>query len=320
MKKNKNIIKKRHIKKLRNKQRNYSLLDKISYDNFLMNNFNISSLTKSGIKFILIIFLLIIFFTDYNFESNYEIPEVNYGLSLEQKMKDYAFKKFAVVRRTECWNCGFFSFYLVHLGCINHFLNKGYIPIIDLQSFKNIYNKRNKSVYNPWEIFFKQPYNYTLGEVNNYAKNIHRRQCTQTFYRPNNFKLYNSNSSLHFWHKIAKNCMPVKEEIINEANDIMKNFFGNSKNILGVMIRGTDYTALKPRGHAVQPTVEQVITDVKIFDKEYKYDYIFFATEDEAIRNKFICKKLCFEYSYSLKMFGYYNFQNFRKCRCIYNE
>ena len=75
---------------------------------------------------------------------------------------------------------------------------------------------------------------------------------------------------------------------MNEANDIMKKFFGNSKNILGVKMRGTDYTNLKPRGHSVQPTVEQVITDVKIFDKEYKYDYIFFATEDETIRDKFI--------------------------------
>ena len=322
MKKSKNIIKKRHFKKLRTTQNNYSLFDKIYSENFIMNNYNISLIRKNVIKLILIILLLIIFFTNKNFENNYEIPESNYGLSLEQKMKDYAFKKFAVLRRTECWNCGLFSFYIVHLGCINHFLKKGYIPIIDLQSFKNIYNKRNKSIYNPWEIFFEQPYNYTLGEVNKYGKNIHRRQCTQTFYRPKDFKIYYDNSSLHFWHKIAKNFMPVKKEIMNEVNDIMKKFFGNSKNILGVMIRGTDYTTLRPKGHSVQPTVEQVIADVKIFDREYKYDYIFFATEDEAIRNKFIPEfidKVKFIYSKDFKNVTNYNERVNKKLSSVKN-
>ena len=82
--------------------------------------------------------------------------------------------------------------------------------------------------------------------------------------------------------------MPVKNDILNEVKSIIQNFFGNSKNILGVMIRGTNYVALRPKGHSIQPTVEQVITDVKIYDKKYKYDFIFFATEDGEIRNKFI--------------------------------
>ena len=82
--------------------------------------------------------------------------------------------------------------------------------------------------------------------------------------------------------------MPVKNDIMNEANSIMKKFFGYSRNILGVMIKGTNYVALRPKGHSKQPTVEQVISDVKIYDKQYKYNFIFFATEDETIRNKFI--------------------------------
>ena len=75
---------------------------------------------------------------------------------------------------------------------------------------------------------------------------------------------------------------------MDEANLIMKKFFGNSKNILGVKLRGTNYVSDRPRGHSIQPTVEQVISDVKIFDEKYKYDFIFFTTEDDIIRNKFI--------------------------------
>ena len=42
--------------------------------------------------------------------------------------------------------CGLFSFYIVHLGCINKYLTEGYIPIVDLKSFNNIYNKINIAI------------------------------------------------------------------------------------------------------------------------------------------------------------------------------
>ena len=64
----------------------------------------------------------------------------------------------------------------------------------------------------------------------------------------------------------------------------MKNLFNNSKNILGVKIRGTDYLSVKPKNHSKQPKVEQVILDVKHMDEQYNYDFIFFATEDELIK------------------------------------
>ena len=82
--------------------------------------------------------------------------------------------------------------------------------------------------------------------------------------------------------------MPVKNNIMNEIKMIMKKIFGNSKNILGVMIWGTDYVKNRPRQHPIPPPVEQVISDVKLFDNKYKYDFIFFATEDEGIKNKFL--------------------------------
>ena len=59
------------------------------------------------------------------------------------------------------------------MGCIQHYLSKGFIPIADLKSFKNKFNRGNQSVDNPWELFFYQPYNYTYIEVKKYSKNIH---------------------------------------------------------------------------------------------------------------------------------------------------
>ncbi len=183
--------------------------------------------------------------------------------------------------------CGLFSFYIVHLGCINKYLTEGYIPIVDLKSFNNIYNKINISS-NPWELFFYQPFNYTLDNVKKYAKNISYLICTDKFYRPNELYIYYNQTSINFWHEFAKTYMPIKNEIIYESEIIMKKLFNNSKNILGVKLRGTDYIYMKPLGHPIPPKVDDVISDIKTMDKQYKYDYIFFTTEDEIIKHKFI--------------------------------
>ena len=54
---------------------------------------------------------------------------------------------------------------------------------------------------------------------------------------------------MNFWHKFAEKYMPIKNNIMNEVKINMKKLFGNSKNILGVMIRGTDYIKYRPKYH-----------------------------------------------------------------------
>ena len=243
------------------------------------------------LKFIIILLLIIFQPKYFSFLNDIEID--NYGLTLKRKMKEYNKdkNKFAIISRTDCTSCGLFSFYIIHLGCINYYLSKGYIPIVDLQSFKNRYNLGDTSVYNLWELFFYQPNNYTLEEVKKYARNVENFICTVNLVNvsyPHEHLIYNNYSMMNFWHKFAKKYMPIKNNIMNEVKIIMKKLFGNSKNILGVMIRGTDYTKYRPKGHPIQPDIKQVISDVKQFDKEYKYDFIFFATEDEKIRINFL--------------------------------
>ena len=61
-------------------------------------------------------------------------------------------------------------------------------------------------------------------------------------------------------------------------------------NILGVRTRVTNYIAAKPSGHSIPPKIEQLIVDVIKMDKMYDYNYIFFATEDEKIKQVFFTK------------------------------
>ena len=233
---------------------------------------------------------------NYNELYNYELFDekiknynhlTNNNLTNEEKINVYNNKKFAIIRRLGCPDCGFFSFYIVNLGCIFLYLSKGYIPIIDLKSFKNVYNNENTSLNNPWEIFFHQPFNYSLEEVKKYAKKIKYFECNSK-YRPSEINIYYNKTIISFWHNLANKYMPIKSSIKREATNIMRQLFNNSKNILGVKIRGTDYLSVKPKNHSKQPKVEQVIEDVKLMDKKYNYDYIFFATEDEKIKQKFV--------------------------------
>ena len=133
---------------------------------------------------ILKIVILLIFILIQNF-----INQNNKDVAINHKI-DYDTNSFVILRRTSCDSCGLFSFYMVYLGCINKWITRGYIPIIDMKSFPNTYNNYNISNNNPWEIFFNQPFEYTLEEVINKAKRKFYEECLTCENRPNEFTIY----------------------------------------------------------------------------------------------------------------------------------
>ena len=90
-----------------------------------------------------------------------------------------------------------------------------------------------------------------------------------------------------FWHNFAQKYLQIKDKIIEEANYKKKILFNDSNNVLGILIRGTDYIALKPKDHAIQPSCEMVFNDIQEMDIKNKYDWIFITTEDDLIREEF---------------------------------
>ena len=198
---------------------------------------------------------------------------------------NYKISKFAIICR-RCHICGLFSFFITSLGCINTYYNKGYIPIIDTRCFPNVLNGY-KLGNNLWESFFEQPFGFTLEDVLKNADNVEYIRCDGSSPRPND-DILTDRVKVNFWRNFAKKFMPIKSNIISLSNKIMKKLFNKSNNILGVLIRGTDYISIKPRLHPIQPSVDMVISDVRKMDIKNNYDYIFFTTEDEKIRKKFI--------------------------------
>ena len=214
----------------------------------------------------------------------------NYLQSIKLRLKhrdslDYKISKFAIIIR-KCTHCGLFSFFITSLGCINKYFNKGYIPIINTKCFPNVLNGY-KLYDNLWELFFDQPFGFTLDDVLKNADNIEYIRCDGTSDQPSD-EIISDRIKINFWHNFAKKFMPIKTNIIELSNKIMKKLFNDSKNILGVLIRGTDYISKKPQSHPIQPTIDMVISDVRQLEIKNNYKYIFFSTEDEIIRRRFI--------------------------------
>ena len=55
--------------------------------------------------------------------------------------------------------------------------------------------------------------------------------------------------------------------------------------MIGLYLRGTDYTKLKPTGEAAQPTVEEAIERAKQY-MENNDKKVFLVTEDEEVYKK----------------------------------
>ena len=208
-------------------------------------------------------------------------------LLLDEKKICSTNKKFAILRRTNCEPCGLFSYYIVHLGCIINYLKHGYIPILEVASFSNIFTGNNKPKDNPWEEFFNQPCGYTLNEVIK-MKDVKIFKCECVCDMPDEKTIYSNTIMLNYHHKIQEKYMSIKNNIYKEVEKIWQNLFGNSTNVLGIFIRGTDYISIEPSGHSRQPSTKRLINDVIKMNKKNKYDFIFLGTEDNKIRNLFI--------------------------------
>ena len=134
---------------------------------------------------------------------------------------DYDYN-FAIIRRNFSLN-GLFGFYVAYLGCLNLLINDGYIPILDLSSFPNIFNSFNPNgtKENPWEMFFSQPFEYKLNNIKKYGSNIKYIICNNPKNRPDT-NIYKNNVILKFWHNLALKYIPLKGEIIRESNKMIK--------------------------------------------------------------------------------------------------
>ena len=86
-------------------------------------------------------------------------------------------------------------------------------------------------------------------------------------------------------HKLIKKYIKFSDAALAKYKNELSNI--NPKEMIGLYLRGTDYTKLKPTGEAAQPTVEEAIERAKQY-MENNDKKVFLVTEDEEVYKKVV--------------------------------
>lgn len=183
-------------------------------------------------------------------------------------------KRIMVISKGEysyaCFNAAYLS---NMLGLMFYALYKGCIPRITVNE--------GKENCNQWEWYFLQPQDAVWGDVD--TSDFKIIQCDKNnWYCPGFSDAFHINdTSFQFW-----NFMFMKFVILNKRTE--QYFEQEWKGLpegkkLAVLIRGTDYVALKPKGHPRQPNMEELLAEVDRKCSEKKYQYLYIATEEKRL-------------------------------------
>lgn len=196
--------------------------------------------------------------------------------------QSYPIRKHCVLQR-KAENCGLFSYFMVFLGGINYCIKNNLIPIIDMQSYENIYGGGR---INSWELFFEQPMGIGLEK----AENPIYLDCDEIEDRLNtSMDVLTNEKKISYWRKLCRQYIKFSRASKLHIDSCMKQYMPDNrvKQTVGVLCRGTDYRELKPYGHPVQPDVSEMIVKVSEFIEQHQCKYVYLATEDEYIWNMF---------------------------------
>ena len=153
-----------------------------------------------------------------------------------------------------------------------------YIPVVDYKNFNTQYGN---GVDNVWDYYFNQPSSMSLKSAYQ-SKNVIYSGITKKpvlDIRLFSGEMFRNREVLQESKRIAQSWLILTEEvkqIVEKENSVV-----HAEDCIGVYIRGTDYTRLKPIGEYVQPSIEQIIDKIREFSIRYGEKPIFLVTEDD---------------------------------------
>ncbi len=159
------------------------------------------------------------------------------------------------------------------LALILTYVAEGTIPYINI---------RNSKGENIWEQFFEQPFQKEIRTLSD--KVVLKEENLEVF--PAFDEVY-SDRSTALWGSLYNHFVRFNKKTYDYMQQEQEEIFQAGRHILGVCCRGTDYTQLKPKGHPIQPDIEDVLNKAAEMMQAYGYNYIYLATEDGKIDQMF---------------------------------
>ena len=209
-----------------------------------------------------------------------QLDAVSYKRYARKLVKDFSHftekKKKGIMLITEGeFSYEYFNFCYVHniLSLMLYAMKHHSIPQIAIN--------QGKSDIIQWDWHFCQPFSAS-------TLNLPVTPCPRkvTSFQPH-FKDIYSPKMRKLWGALYHHCIQINPETSHYFKQEYDRIFSTHSRILGVICRGTDYLTLKPSGHPVQPSVEEVICYCRKHMEQYSYDAIYLATEERQIRDAF---------------------------------
>lgn len=205
---------------------------------------------------------------------------------------------------------GLMTMMLNALGWIHFAESKNYKLLIDIKNDFACYGGKAKT---GWNDFFLQPMVKNNFEEKDIEEMIADGRCMvcpngntrfnlrfyDTFYRKLSVFIkpkimfpqprdYKNNIELHReYSNLYKKYIHFNPKVMNYLLEEYESILKDKGKILGIIARGTDYVQLKPSLHPIQPSIDEIISKAKELRTDYFWEYIYLATEEKAIVERF---------------------------------
>lgn len=179
---------------------------------------------------------------------------------------------------------GLMSLFIQSMRWLDYARGKGYEPYIDYKTYRTQYSDGS----NIWEYYFTQPSAMTYEEV--YSSQKVKRSGPMLF-DDVDYTLYERN--IFFDKATCEKCHHIIVDNIRLSDEALARVEAEDRRIhtpdcIGIYIRGTDYTGMKPSGEFVQPTVKEVIQKTDELLKAHPEKKLFLVTEDAKNYKEFL--------------------------------
>ena len=200
--------------------------------------------------------------------------------------KNHSDKVFYIIRRGD-FDIGLFSFINTFLAYIAVCIKNNKVPVIDMETYENMYlSKEKQGRENAWEYYFEQPMGYGLQDISK-ARYVIWGRGSAPFPSIDVENIIFGRDNAVYWKKIYKDYIRLNSRMLSMIDKEYNKFFDEDDIVLGIICRGSDYTALQPRDHAIQATPEMVIDYAEKMIGRGNYNKVYLASEDAMIIDKF---------------------------------
>ena len=178
--------------------------------------------------------------------------------------------------------------FLIVMGHVRYALSKGWLPVVDMQNYPNIYLDPEKiGKENSWEYYFEQPFRFGVEQAYE-GENVVLSNGSGVKSSPDSSMnlLWKKNDELVEWRMLFKlGLMAIKPELLKEFSAMREKIFSLDDIVLGVLLRGG--TDKKIKGRPIAPPAEFAVNAVNERFQAWGCEKILLATDDPNVTETF---------------------------------